>query len=69
MIDGRDREMLELENEEGSNLRWLVAAALIALGMTLVAMRYDDNPGTGGTDAGTFGTSTALVQAPSVIGR
>jgi hypothetical protein len=33
-----------LEYEDGSNLRWLVAAAMIVLGMTLVAVRYDDNP-------------------------
>jgi hypothetical protein len=33
-----------LDYEDGSNLRWLVAAAMIVLGMTLVAVRYDDNP-------------------------
>ena len=33
-----------LDYEEGSNLRWLVAAAMIALGMAIVAVRYDDNP-------------------------
>ena len=38
----RDREMLDYEDD--SNLRWLVAAMMIVLGMTLVAVRYDDNP-------------------------
>ncbi|HMJ13464.1 MAG TPA: hypothetical protein VK524_18725 [Polyangiaceae bacterium] len=33
-----------LDYEDGSNLRWLVAAMMIVLGMTLVAVRYDDNP-------------------------
>lgn len=31
-----------LENEDGSNLRWLVAAALIALGMGLVSVQFKD---------------------------
>lgn len=35
---------MELEYEDGSNLRWLVAAALIALGMTLVAVQFTDTP-------------------------
>ena len=52
-----------LEYEEGSNLRWLLAAALIALGMTIVAMRYDDNPA--GSSAGTpFGAGAAAAAAP-----
>jgi hypothetical protein len=40
-----------LEMEEGSNLRWLVAAAMIVLGMTLVAVRFDDHPGSAAVHA------------------
>ena len=47
-----------LDYEEGSNLRWLVAAAMIALGMAIVAVRYDDKAtGSSGFAAATSQTA------------
>lgn len=59
--------MLEYEDgsdENGSNLRWLIAAALIALGMTLVAVRYDDNP-SGRSPVGATLGAAASAAAPA----
>lgn len=59
----RDREMLDYEDgvNEGSNVRWLVAAALIALGMTLVAMRYEDGPSARNPVSATFGAAAGAA--------
>jgi hypothetical protein len=48
-----------LDYEDGSNLRWLVAAAMIALGMAIVAVRYDDNPAGRARVSAGFATSAA----------
>jgi hypothetical protein len=49
-----------LENEDGSNLRWLVAAALIALGMGLVSVQLKD------TKAAASGMAASLGSAAQV---
>lgn len=55
--------MLDYEDgvNEGSNVRWLVAAALIALGMTLVAMRYEDGPSARNPVSATFGAAAGAA--------
>jgi hypothetical protein len=49
-----------LEDEEGSNLRWLVAAALIALGMGLVSVQLKDTKTAASGMAANLGSTTQI---------
>jgi hypothetical protein len=49
-----------LENEDGSNLRWLVAAALIALGMGLVSVQFKDTKTAASRMAASLGSAAQV---------